>query len=221
MNEKKIATIEFLGFFSLCAWLLFNQPKTGGLNGRYIYLIIWFAFTIGVRLLGKFFGVEAFKSSMPERGLTKIKEGWLFFLPSVAISLLLMFSAYQLGTLDSTPQIPPLAYAFLVILQQSGMIYAIRRLAIMFELKTALLIAPILFGGFHWPNYYMVLITLVGGFWFSWLYFRFRNFYLLCASHFVLGLALSCSFYWELGNMLVGNAYTHRENTILHLRHLR
>ncbi|MBV9183438.1 MAG: CPBP family intramembrane metalloprotease [Acidobacteria bacterium] len=82
------------------------------------------------------------------------------------------------------------------------------RLEMIFAPRHASLIAAGLFSLAHIPSPVLTLLSFVGGFFFSWLFGRFRNLYALGAIHGALGLTIaSCLPDAWLHHMRVGLGY--------------
>jgi len=96
----------------------------------------------------------------------------------------------------------PLYFAWALLQQFIFQFYFFGRLLHVAPQPVAIAVTAIAFASVHFPRWPVMAVTLVAGLYWTWLYLRHRNLWVLAASHALLGAALH---YWVFGRDLLAS----------------
>lgn len=96
----------------------------------------------------------------------------------------------------------PLYFAWALLQQFIFQFYFFGRLLHVTAAPVAIAVTAVAFASVHFPRWPVMAVTLIAGLYWTWLYLRYRNLWVIAASHALLGAALH---YWVFGRDLLAD----------------
>jgi membrane protease YdiL (CAAX protease family) len=96
----------------------------------------------------------------------------------------------------------PLYFLWALLQQFIFQFYFLGRLVHIASQPVAIALTAAAFASVHFPRWPVMAVTLLAGFYWAWLYWRYRNLVVLAVSHALLGAALH---YWVFGRDLLAS----------------